>query len=1294
MVCLGLERPEDGNFGPITYSGSYSGPLRIKVTGNAESTWICDFLIGCGAGLVFYQPGDSIEFDATLEAVVPTATAGHFVSVSMLSNFAAKRVDVLGGLSTANVNSANADIADLLRLVLGGTFDDLSLELPNDFIFVEVFDLQDLPAPGDEDDALSMVLTLLNSGLMGLARYPQTTGEFIDLISDDVSNQPVLPISQPHPFTASQESFLTVFIGQGIEARKAGGPTVGSINDLLSPNDLNVLIRSAGTALFRLPALSLGTLDLNVFVNDRALESPILRELAVFTSTGAHLQPSDYKVRVFPRDGGPWLSATTVSINGTPHVRLDFDRRQITTLPNSIYEATLETYSTTGKFRRHILRVRLDLTLDLQVEAGPEIEAQERSTIMLNGSAPDTVDSIAWVQTAGPAVSITGGDTFQPRVRLPAVDSDQTATIRLDIVFTSGARRSDSVHIRIKAIAHIADVSLGDPVLQQCIDEASGDLVEVVELTALTCASVSDTTGLDIFSALTSLDLAGNSLSSLEPLLPLANLRFLDISGNPLLPCEEVDALARRLMEGTDLITDDTCQANLALDLGAYGFDAALHEERNQIYVSIPSRKEIAVISLTRLHIVDRLPMPATPRGIDVSIDGTRLFAALHGSDAVAIVDIEQRTVRSVDLGESVDHLYTLDVVEGEPDRLFVSADGGLSYIAQVLLDQGLVSSRVAGGRLIRTRPVFARSPDQLFVYIGSGRSLYKLSLQDQDAPIILETGPRSVGGTHSLAINRSGTRIALGYGTVVRTDSFTREGQVSEGRSVGSNITDTLFVASSNGIIESFDFATLEKTDSKATKCDSGETTRIIAYDDDESFMLLQNDSACLHAVVSRSTQSDPFTALRFTDLALEQCVIDAAKTYGHTQPEDFTQLDCSLTPKTIRDLDGINRLSNLEVLDLSNSGIIGLSPLAGLASLHSLTVRDARVSDIDALFSIDTLTSIDLTGNPGVTCDDLDELVATGGSVQADQCTDILRVELGGTGHDMAHDSTGNRVFVSVPSLNRILEVNLNTAAIVQNFTLSGQPRGIDLSGDGRTIYAALHGLGDIAVLDTTNGDTEKIDISVELDDDRTWDVAEVSTDRVVVSTYPTGGEGFGYVVEVRRDLDNAANRVAGGRTIDVSPVFAVSPDQSAVYVGEALEPGSLYKLDATQSTLPIILEDDHGRLEDHGWESGTSSFALNPDGSRIYLRSGQALSTDTFDQVARFPPGRSVVSADGSSLLVGDVESDSAEVYDIATSGQTGIRRWGCDLTDLAAIREFGDGVLVLGDELVCYSRVVSY
>jgi DNA-binding beta-propeller fold protein YncE len=356
-------------------------------------------------------------------------------------------------------------------------------------------------------------------------------------------------------------------------------------------------------------------------------------------------------------------------------------------------------------------------------------------------------------------------------------------------------------------------------------------------------------------------------------------------------------------------------------------------------------------------------------------------------------------------------------------------------------------------------------------------------------------------------------------------------------------------------------------------------------------------------------------------------------------------------------------------------------------MTSLQSLTVRNANISDIGALFSIGTLTSVDLTGNPGVTCTDLDQLVTTGIAVQADQCTDTVRVELGGIGHDMEFDAVGNRVFVSVPSLNRISEVSLNTASIVQNFTLSGQPRGINLSSDMQTIYAALNGLGDMAVVDSTTGGVEVIDISTELDDDRTWDIAEVSTDRVVVSTNP-GSNGLGYIVEVRRDLGNAAIRVADNRIIRGSPIFAVSSDQTAVYVGEGFSPNSLYKLDATQSILPIILEDAHGQV------SGTSSLALNPDGSRIYLLSGQVLATDTLTSVALFPAGRSIVSQDGTKLFVGDEETDSARIYDITTTGQVGNRRWGCDLLNLTVLKEFDDGVLVLGDDLVCYSRTVPY
>ena len=116
--------------------------------------------------------------------------------------------------------------------------------------------------------------------------------------------------------------------------------------------------------------------------------------------------------------------------------------------------------------------------------------------------------------------------------------------------------------------------------------------------------------------------------------------------------------------------------------------------------------------------------------------------------------------------------------------------------------------------------------------------------------------------------------------------------------------------------------------------------------------------------------------------------------------------------------------------------------------------------------------------------------------------------------------------------------------------------------------------------------------------------------------------------------------------------------------------------------------MLEDDHGQV------SGTSSLALSPDDSRIYLLSGQALSTDTFTQVAQFPQGRSTVSADGTRLLVGDTATDYARVYSTSTSGQVGNLQWDCDLLSLSAIEEFGDGVLVLGDYLVCYRQTVPY
>ena len=1287
-----------GRFGPVTYSGSYSGPIRVVATGNASSTWICDFVLGCFVNLSMQPVGSSLDFDGALEAVRPSAVNGDFVSVSMLSDYVAARTDVLGALTAANVNAASADIAEMLRTVLSEPLLNLGLALPDDFAAIELFDVQNLPAPGGSDDPVALLLSLFNSALAGLIQPTESVGQAIARLRAQVAANPVLPVSDPGFTAATLESFSLMFLIQALEFQNAIPDMVAAADALLAPFTLDEVGGHAISTYAQLPALTFGIFNLDVFADDAALQTPIVIDLPIGTSDGGSLVAGDYGVEVIPGDGGIWLDATPVIINGVAHARLTFDSAAIGALPNGFYFAFVSVSDNTGRYRRDTISVNLTVSIvGIQVDAGPDEFARERSTVTLNGSTnnPGDVQSISWTQTAGSQATIINGDTFQPDVVLPSVAADEAIELRLDVNFTTGEMRSDFITIFVDAYPNFSELTFADTTLQQCVDDAAsaGGLEDAGQLTALTCTGVGDASGLDVFANLASLNLAGNTLTTLDPVLPLDNLQFLDISGNANLPCEQIDALAQRLVEGTDLIVDDLCQASAPLDLGAGGFDIALDLTRNRVYVSLPARNEIAVVSLDEIRIIDRIALAGSPQGIDLSLDGTRLFVAIDGSTTVAVVDLDLRSVSSIELGTSTGDSRTYDVVEAAPDRLFVSANpgsSGFSYIAQVRLDQGNVTTRAANERIIRASPVFARSPDQQFVYVGEGfspNSLYKLSLLDPDAPIVLEDDHGSVSGTDNLVLNASGTRIALGSGQVLRTGSFIEEGRVTPGPSTAAELSDRLFVAAADGRIEAFEFDTLAPAGTVTTSCSFAPTSRVAAFGGDQSFALLQHDVLCLFAQVSRSTPPDPYAALRLPDLALEDCVVSAAMAQGLTQPEEFTALDCSAAPATILSLEGLDRFVNLETLDLSNSGVFDLSPLSSLSALTSLAVRNASVSDVAVLLTLPSLVTVDVSGNASITCDALDQLVATGVAVQADVCTDTVRIELGGIGHALKFDAVTNRAFVSIPSLNRISEIDLTGGTIAQNFALPGQPRGIDLSADNRTVYAALNGVGDVAVLNTVTGVADVIDISVELDDDRTWDVAVVSQDRIVVSTNPSSN-GFGYIVEVRLDAGNAATRVASNFIIRAAPIFAVSSDGAAVYVGEGFSPNSLYKLDATQANLPIVLEDDHGSI------SGTSSLALNGDGSRIYLGSGQALSTDTFSQVALFPPGRSTVSGDGSKLLIGDEQSDSARVYDIATTAPSGNRPWGCDVQNLLALEEFGSGVLVLGDDLVCFSRTVSY
>lgn len=157
------------------------------------------------------------------------------------------------------------------------------------------------------------------------------------------------------------------------------------------------------------------------------------------------------------------------------------------------------------------------------------------------------------------------------------------------------------------------------------------------------------------------------------------------------------------------------------VELGGLGHEFAYDRAGEILYVSVPSLGEIVAIST-----VDRIVVGSQPRGIDLSSDGTELFAALNGAGSVAVVDLATDVITRINIGDELDDPRTWDVVEGQPDRLFVSSNpgsNGFAYIVEVLRDSGNAAQRVASNRIIRAAPVFAVEAAERFLYVGEGFS-------------------------------------------------------------------------------------------------------------------------------------------------------------------------------------------------------------------------------------------------------------------------------------------------------------------------------------------------------------------------------------------------------------------------------------------------------------------------------------------------------------------------------------------------------------------------------------------
>lgn len=118
------------------------------------------------------------------------------------------------------------------------------------------------------------------------------------------------------------------------------------------------------------------------------------------------------------------------------------------------------------------------------------------------------------------------------------------------------------------------------------------------------------------------------------------------------------------------------------------------------------------------------------------------------------------------------------------------------------------------------------------------------------------------------------------------------------------------------------------------------------------------------------------PNAALRaggVSDPALQGC-INQILALGDTSLTEIRSLAC---PEAgVRSLDGLQALTALEQLELSNNAIDNLAPLQPLRNLRVVSLRNNGIRNIGPLSGLALLRFVSLEGNDGIPCRQLDEL------------------------------------------------------------------------------------------------------------------------------------------------------------------------------------------------------------------------------------------------------------------------------------------------------------------------------
>jgi len=626
------------------------------------------------------------------------------------------------------------------------------------------------------------------------------------------------------------------------------------------------------------------------------------------------------------------------------------------------------------------------------------------------------------------------------------------------------------------------------------------------------------------------------------------------------------------------------------VNIGAAVHDAVIDPARNLVYVSVPSLNRVVFVSMLDWSVTDSVNLIGPPRGMDLSVDGQTLFAAINADGRVAFINLNTKSVTTISVQTQLEDGRTWDVAATSATRLYVSANpgsSGFAKVVQVQLNNNNAASIVADNRIIRGAPNFAADRANQFLYVSesfSPNSLYKLDLSQRNAPIILEDEHGSVSGTQQAALDPSGGSIYLGSGQVLGTGNFVQNQQILFGRPAFGDSPGVVYSYDSNRV-RAYETANYRQIGDRLLTTTFSSVSQFLILPGGNGWIVAGDSKLAVRTDSQFCTAAPPLPDQPAPANSLQNVTVGTSLQWRDTGSGCLTHYDVYFGDS--------NPPSQL----LSDDGDF---PVCTPPLLQPETTYFWRV-----------VASNDIGTTQGPVWS-----FRTGRCPIPTAPTDVS-VPFTTDPWDAVVDAQRRLIYVSLPLQNELAIVSSQTLQVVRRLHMAPGPRGLDISLDGTRLFIARNGATGVTVLNLETLAQTHISAGPLIEDYHTWDVIEAQPNRLFVSASPGSG-GFAKIVQILLNQGNAVSVVASNRIIRASPTFEVGPQQTSLYVSEGFSPNSLYRLDLQHVLAPIVAEDDHGAV------SGTSLFQPTPDGVSVVLSSGQVLNAQTLDVVSSIQAG----------------------------------------------------------------------